>query len=421
MALARQHLDAVRQVCRALADRADSWDSTLEGDLALSPGLYDALDLLIRSGELDGTVQIGRTQKDWTELSRDCAAVIHLTLPLIDWGGGEHVVYRNLGALVSRGQFLTAAPETLYLIDEDVIVPPDAPGPSDNNYLQAVALAALLAHQADHEDRAGGRPRLIFLHKVSLAIPIVYTAEDLVEPIEGLLSLQELLSSSEHREQKRSILKATLHDLLAAEKEANRFRRLLGHSKELSQTFRERYQLFVCEFDFEEVREELEEKRRDYLARLNSTFTDLGAKLLSIPVAFYLAVTKMAPLPAAGSAFEAVVLNSVVTLAVVTVSVYILMLMNSQQHTLTATTEEYTALLNRWRERLKFPEQLEAVVRTGAALDRRRHRIRAYFNITTASVLGTLAITLGLYLVRLFRWESAVWDALRALKAIIVP
>lgn len=421
MALYRQHLDALHQVCRALSDRTDSWDGGLEGDLALSPDLHDALDLLIRGGALDDTVQVGRAQRDWAALSRDSAEVIHLTLPLVDWGVGDHVVYRNLGALIDRGQFLTAAPKTFYLIDEDVIVPPDPPDFRVSNYLQVVALAALLTEQADHEDHAGGRLRLIFLHKVSLALPIVYGTEALAEPIEGLKTLRELLTSSEHREQKRSILKAVLHDLLVGEKEANRFHRLLRHLKELSQTFRERYQLFVCEFDFEEVREELEEKQRDYLGRLNGAFTDLGAKLLSIPAAFYLAVTKMELLPATGSGFEAVVLNSVVTLAVITVSVYMLMLINSQQHTLTATSEEYTSLFARWRERLKFPEQQEGIDRIRAALNRRRRRVCAYLAITTASVLGTLAITLALYLVRLFRWESAIWDALRALKSGVLP
>lgn len=421
MALSRQHIDAMRLICRALSDRADAWDGALEGDLALSPDLHDALGLLIRGRALDDTIQVGRTQRPWAELSRDSAEVIHLMLPLVDWGYGDHVVYRSLDALIGRDQFLTAAPETLYLIDEDVIVPPDAPDARVSNYLQAVALTALLTEQADHEDHAGGRLRLIFLHKVSLAIPIVYGPEDLAEPIEGLDTLRDLLTSTEHREQKRSIFKAVLHDVLAAEKEANRFRRLLGHLKELSQTFRERYQLFVCEFDFEEVREELEEKQRDYLTRLNGAFTDLGAKLLSIPLAFYLAVTKMEPMPSTGSAFEAVVLNSVVTLAVITVSVYMLMLINSQQHTLTATGEEYKALFVRWRGRLKFPEQQEDIESIGAKLDRRLRRVHFYFAITTSSVLGTLVITLVLYLVRLLRWESALWDALRTLKSVVLP
>jgi hypothetical protein len=421
MELNRKHLEALRLIRSAMIDPADGWDSALKGQVTLSPETYDALNLLIGDGVLDGLVQVGRAQRAWTTFSRVSTDVIRISLPLADWGLGDCVVYRNLGALIGRGQFLIAPPSNFYLIDEAVIVPRDQGNAAVRNYLRAVAFADLLAQQADHIDHVAGTPRLVFLHKVSITVPIVYDETDLAEPIEGLEALQALLASSEHKEQKRSILKAALYDLLATEKEGNRFRRLLGHSKELSQEFRERYQLFVCEFDFDEVREELEEKRSDYLARLNATFNDMGAKLLSIPAAFYTALTEMKPFPAAGSAFEAVVFNTVVTVAVITVSVYILMLLNSQRNTLMATSEEYAGLFARWRSRLKFAEQQEQIDKTLKALDQRKRRLLTYFAITTASVIGTLALTLGLYLLRLFRWESLVWNAVHALKAMLFP
>jgi hypothetical protein len=239
--------------------------------------------------------------------------------------------------------------------------------------------------------------------------------------LQAVDQLAELLGSGEHKEQKRSILKAVLYDRLAIEPDpAQRFRRLLRHLPEFVREFRERYQLFVCEFDFEEVRKELEEKRRDYLVRLNETFHDMGAKLLSVPVAFYLAFTKMKPLPA-GDAFEAVLLNSVVTLAVLLVSLYIWMLLNSHRHTLLATAEEYTALLARWYEKLTFPEQRAEVDDTRRTLDRRKDRLLTYFGVTRWSILVTVLITIGLFLMRLFRWEDDVWNALLGLKALLLP
>jgi hypothetical protein len=66
--------------------------------------------------------------------------------------------------------------------------------------------------------------------------------------------------------------------------------------------------VFVCALDFEAMGKELEEKRRDYLVRLNAAFHDMGTRLLSVPVAIYLALTKMQPLPATGEAFEALLL-----------------------------------------------------------------------------------------------------------------
>ncbi len=421
MELTERHLEALRLVRGALTDPANGWDSTLEGTITLSPETHEALDLLIGDKVLDELVQVGRAQRDWSTFSRDNADVIRIRLPVADWGVGDCVVYRNLRALIGRGRFLTVLPRAFYLIDEGIIVPPDEGTATVRCYLRAVALTELLTQQADHIDHASGTPRLVFLHKVSIAVPVVYDEGNLSVPIEGLEDLQTLLASPEHREQKRSILKAALYDLLATEKEGDRFRRLLRHIKELSQEFRERYQLFVSEFDFNEVREELEERRRDYLTRLNGAFNDVGAKLLSVPVAFYIAVTKMEPLPVSGSPFEALVLNSVVSLAVLIVCIYILMLLNSHRHTLMATGQEYANLFDRWLGKLRFAEQKAQVQQTLDDLDRRRRRLLWYFRVTVFSVVGTLIITLALYLLRLFRWEDETWIALQAVQTLFLP
>ena len=395
MNLTTQHLEALRLVCRSLKSLQKGWDATIEGQLTLSPELYRALDQLISDSVIDREIRVGREYPDWSRFTLKSKDTIDLELQVTEWGQGENVVYRNLKALIGRGLFLRSAPKSFYLIEEDLIIPPDQPTKQVQNYFDAVAVADLLAQQADHSDRTGGTPRLIFLHKVSLSIPIRYAVDDISEHINGLQELKTLLSSEEHKEQKRSIFKGALYNRLNKEKEADRFAHLLDHFQEFAKEFRENYQLFVCEFDFDEVREELEEKKRDYMSRLNATFNDMGAKLLSIPLAFYIAVTKMEPYSATTNTFETVVLNTVVELAVVTVSVYILLLLNSHRHTLKATVEEYDSLFSRWLSKLKFSEQREQVHQTVSALEQRKRRVLWYFRITNISVLGTLAITLG--------------------------
>jgi hypothetical protein len=323
--------------------------------------------------------------------------------------------------LIGRGRFLTAAPSAVYLIDENLIVPPDEGSLAVQNYRLAVALAALLERQADHTDQSGGATRFVFLHKASLAVPILYDERDLAQPIEGLETLQGLLASDEHREQKRSIFKAALYERLANTSEPERFRHLLRSLPPFAKDFCERYQLFVSEYDFEKVREELEEKRRDYLTKLNATFNDLGGKLLSIPVALYVALTTMRPLPASGSPFEPFMHNSVVLLAVFVVGIYILLLTKSQRHTLTAVTDEYSGLFARWGNRLRFADQLQEIDQTKQALDDRQRRLVWYFRTTSASLYGTMLVTLVLYLVRLLRWEDEIVVGLRAAKDLLTP
>lgn len=379
-------------------------------------------NLLIRDQVLADAVKIDGKYREWQSIQQNPVIRVGLELPVTDWAIGEHVVYRSLDALIGRGNFLIQAPTACYLINEDSLLPEEPGSDRVQNYLRVVRLADILCKQADHVDQTGGTPRLVFLHKASLTVPISYGADDLDQPFQVSEALESLLGSDEHKEQKRSILKATLYDRLANEADPDqRFRRLLRNLNDLAREFRERYQLFVCEFDFEEVREELEEKRRDYLTRLNATFHDVGGKLLSVPVAFYIAVTKMAPLPGIGSPFETLVLNTVVALAVLIVGLYIWMLLNSYRHTLDTTGEEYRALLGRWQSHLKFAEQKEEVEQTRQTLDKRRHRLLTYFRITSWTVIVTVVMTLGLYLMRLFRWEAAIWDGLKAVKTLLLP
>ena len=421
MDLNLQHLEALRLVCQALEKRQKGWDAALEGHLNLSPDLYHVLDLLIKDEIIEREIKVGHEYPDWNHFSPESEDTIELTLPVTEWGQGENVVYRNLDALISRGLFLQSTPKTLYLIEENLILPPDKPTDRVQIYLDAVAVAKLLTQQADHTDQTGGIPRLIFLHKVSLTIPIHYAIDDLSAPIDGLQELQLLIRSEEHKEQKRSLFKAALYARLSNTKESDRFAYLLEHFQDFSQEFRENYQLFVCEFDFDEVREELEEKKRDYLARLNAAFNDMGAKLLSIPLAFYVAVTKVGPISSGNTPFETVLINTLVTMAVVTVGVYILMLLQSHRHTLEATVDEYNNLFTRWLSKLKYTEQQQHVTQTRSMLDRRKRRVLLYFRITKISVFGILAITLALFAVRLFRWEVSIWDAMQAFKSLIIP
>lgn len=420
MQLQGSHLEALRQLINASVRPATGWDGAIDLELVLSPAIWGALDLLIQDRVLGDSVQVGRNTRPWTAVARDITETVTVQLPILDWAEGSCVAYRSLDALIKRGRFMNAAPGAMFLIDENLIVPPDAPTGAVDNYLQAVALTSLLEGQADHLDRTGGRVKCVFLHKASLTLPIEYGEADLREPIEGLETLRELLASDEHREQKRSIFKAALYECLANTQEPSRFRHLLRSLPQFSKDFCERYQLFVSEYDFEKVREELEEKRRDCLSKLNGTFNDLSGKLLSIPVALYVALTTMKPLPATGSPFEAFAHNSVVLVAAFVVAGYVLLVKKSQRNTLDAITSEYSGLFRRWSNRLRFADQRREIDVTKDALDERKRRLINYFRITNASVYVTMLLTLSLYVLRLMRWEDKLVMVLRAVKDFLL-
>jgi hypothetical protein len=152
MDLTREQLDAVRTACRALGGRGLRYDAPsgmLEGTAALTAELYAALDLLIRAGALEESLELAGKLTPWADVPPTSTQQIRVELPVAVWADGSHVVYRNLDALIGRGAFLTQAPAACYLVDEDLLLPQDSPSGPAAGYLQAVELAQLLA-------RAGG-------------------------------------------------------------------------------------------------------------------------------------------------------------------------------------------------------------------------------------------------------------------------
>jgi len=61
------------------------------------------------------------------------------------------------------------------------------------------------------------------------------------------------------------------------------------------------------------------------------------------------------------------------------------------------------------------------VEQTRQTLDNRRRRLIGYFRITSSTVFVTLVVTLGLYLMRLFRWETAISNWLSSVKTMLLP
>ncbi|UHD14599.1 hypothetical protein [Thiocapsa bogorovii] len=162
--------------------------------MPLGSELYGQLDLLIQDRVLDDTVKIDGKYAEWSSTAPTPESQASLELPITDWAIGKYVVYRSLGALIGRGQFLTQAPTACYLVDEDTLIPDEPGSERIQHYRQVVKLADLLDKQADHVDRAGGTPRLVFLHKASLTIPLVYSADDLDTPVQGLEALSPNIS-----------------------------------------------------------------------------------------------------------------------------------------------------------------------------------------------------------------------------------
>lgn len=200
-------------------------------------------------------------------------------------------------------------------------------------YLEALRFVEVLQGVENYEDDRKGELTLIFFFLGNLELPINYSTADL-RPLRQLDRLQRLLLPGAYQEQMRDILKSALREILGAVEAKERFAEALRSFHELFQRFEESYELFISQFSFAKVREQVEEHRLAYTAKLNGVFAGIQDKLLAIPVALVIAASQMKH--ESGAALE----NFFVLVGALVFAGLMVLLLRNQRDTLQVIHEE---------------------------------------------------------------------------------
>lgn len=303
---------------------------------------------------------------------------VPVTLTLLTLRSEEAYFARTLRAMLEEKiRFRFTGPEVLFVAEPEggaaagYLHPDDADAPPEvARYLDTLRLVGQLERVADYVDWQGDEASLFFKLHRTLSLPVVYGSGDLVD-LEApgapgrLDKLERLLGSPTHGDQIRDILKAALIETLSFT--AERFVDVLARFPELLRRFEDNYHLFISEFSFAKVREEVEERRLQHTASLNKVFADIQSKLLAIPVAMVIVAGQM---KADGSTFD----NFVVLLGAVVFAGLMQLLISNQRNTLESVKGE----IDRERGKLAaYPQILPRLVAVYDQLNRRYlHQLR---------------------------------------------
>lgn len=189
--------------------------------------------------------------------------------------------------------FRFSKPNAYFVLETDFYSKDDSDDTYNQHYLEIVALIQLLRDVSDADHYPAGQLTLLFLLKEKLELSIAYGVVDL----RGLPELEswrtEFLIDDPHAEQRKSILKTALSELLKNIPAEQRFKHLLKVFDELIKRVRENFQLYVIGFSFEKVREEVESNRLEYTLKLNKVFSEIQNQLLAVPAALLLIGSQM--------------------------------------------------------------------------------------------------------------------------------
>lgn len=201
------------------------------------------------------------------------------------------------------------------------------------NYLIATQLASALMSIADYHGGIGSAKTIIFLGKEKLEISIDYSVSDLSFNIDLSEFTSTYLDSEIHREQKKTIIKTVLFEMFSGRENIPLYC-LLNQFNDFIKKIHASYQLYVAEFSFEKVKEQIEKEKLEATIKLNKVFSDVQNQLLAVPAALILAGGQMVQDNGWNSK------NISLWLGVVILSMFMAMLIRNQRNTLQAVKKE---------------------------------------------------------------------------------
>lgn len=201
------------------------------------------------------------------------------------------------------------------------------------NYFIAADLINAILSISDYQGGIGSEKTIIFLGKEKLEFKINYTIADLSFDIDLSGFRSTYVDSEIHREQKKTIIKTILFEMFSG-RDIVPISELLGEFDEFIKRVNASYQLYVSEFSFEKVKEQIEKEKLEATTKLNKVFSDIQNQLLAVPAALVLAGGQM--VQDHGWSTK----NISIWLGVVVMAIFMSMLIRNQRNTLQAVKKE---------------------------------------------------------------------------------
>jgi hypothetical protein len=323
------------------------------------------------------------------------SAKINIDLP--KYKNKNIFIAKTLSSLIDYSDNRISAPQNILLFDGKVceIHPSDKPNLQLSKYKKVISLINILKALAEHNN---GEYDLIFYH--GKKFNIVFDNWDislLNYDLDGLGDILNLFQQKEHTLAFKSIFVGTLAKILDRFPEHQRFEQLIVNFERFSLQFEENFRNYLADFSFEKVRDEHEEKHREYTIKLTTIFTDIGNKVLVIPVSLFLTIEKIKPFASVYSGNDQIFFTNTGVLFIVLMSfVYVRQLTTHQRYTIDAITDEYFNVISRLEQ--KSVESVKQLESFKSSIKKRSLTIKSSLYTADFGAISILLISCLIYL-----------------------
>lgn len=241
---------------------------------------------------------------------------------------------------------------------------------------------------------------MLFLYRKKLLIPSRYNEEMLQIEFDGLTNFCDTMENDDtDKTEKSHILQNVLYNFLFHKKEEERFSYLLSNFSKFESRFDDDYQAYIVGFSFKELRVEYEEKYREYIHTINDSISAGITKTFAIPASIYLTSTRVQSIQTASEKNHSEILAANIGIGFIslTVTIFIILMVVNELHSLNALKFEYKSLMERLEEKSK--PAYEKVGKLSLAIERRiKFAKRVFISIGFITVVHTIVSFIWIYI-----------------------
>lgn len=294
---------------------------------------------------------------------------------------------QTFGEILQFPEFLRKRPTCFFIEDIDCCSEDSGDSPEIvSKYYSVLSFISVLQQLADFVDTSDpSAATLFFLLKEKYEVRVEYSAED-VQKGSSSQALAHFIESSPHEANKRDIVKGIVVDVIKGNPAA--FSTLVWTMDDIVRRANDNYSVFVSEFSFDKIKDEIAKRKIDFILRINKVFSDIQDKVLGVPLALIIATTQI-------DAKNSYNKNTAIIMGLSLFTIIMGMLVKNQMSNLNAIKEEYTyqeGVLEK-----EFSSLHSKISNAFQAINRRQKTLRVLLYAVAVLVLFSYGFSYFLY------------------------
>nr|WP_227510327.1 hypothetical protein [Acinetobacter equi] len=287
--------------------------------------------------------------------------------------GHDFIVCDNWNTVLKYDLHIKNSIKNIFLTDLESYFDIDS---TDNKYKNYLAIGKLYSFIKFLSDASNADKDCIFYNR-SYKFKIKADENDLNYSID-IKSLEKFKDKDMHREAIIHLMCKEVTAFVKNEIEEIRFSYLIRNINPLITNINHSYQSYVEDYTFDKVRKEYNEKKTEYIKKLNDTFDSVATKMFAIPAGIWFATAQMKVI---GEPIHYLFTKNFFVLMTVLCMVLIMILnIWGQRSTITQMNNEYTTVFTALEA--KFEEEKTNIQRVKNDVDKRYNKIMSNIGIS---------------------------------------